>query len=144
MSVQENIQSAKDYYAYFNARDMDGINAQHAEDMQLVYSPGQTGPLDEQQSEMMTRGLWTAFPDIQLNITLQVAQGDYVVTHWIATATHTGPLTLPSGQTVGPTGKSCTLQGCTTMEIVDGRHKRAWNHYDQMALLGQLGLLPGM
>jgi predicted ester cyclase len=144
MPVQENIQSAKDYYAYFNSRDMDGINAQHARDMQLVYSPGQTGPLNEQQIEVMTRGLWTAFPDMQFKITLQVAQGDYVVTHWIATATHTGPLTLPSGHTVGPTGKKGIVQGCTTMEIVDGKHKRAWNHYDQVALLGQLGLLPGM
>jgi predicted ester cyclase len=144
MSVQENIQSAKDYYAYFNARDMDGINAQHAEDMQLVYSPGQAGPLNEQQSEMMTRGLWAAFPDLQFEITLQVAQGDYVVTHWTATGTHAGPLALPSGQAIEPTGKEVTVQGCTTMEIVDGKHKRAWNHYDQVAMLGQLGLLPGL
>ena len=141
MSMQEKIQSAKDYYAYFNARDMDGINAQHGEDMQLVYSPGQPGPLDEQQSEMMTRGLWAAFPDIRFEITLQVAEGNYVVTHWVATATHTGTLTLPSGHSVGPTGKEVTVQGCTTMEVVDGKHQRAWNHYDQVALLGQLGLL---
>jgi hypothetical protein len=30
------------------------------------------------------------------------------------------------------------------METVDGKHKRAWNQYDQVALLGQLGLLPGL
>jgi predicted ester cyclase len=142
MSQEENIQSARAFFEHFNARNMPAIDAQHVPGYATEYAPGAPGLLNEEQNRMVLQGFWAAFPDIRLEITLQVANDQYVVSHWLASGTHTGPLHTASGGRIEPTGKQVKLAGSTTMEIQDGKHKRSWMFYDQASLLAQLGLLP--
>jgi predicted ester cyclase len=143
MSEKENIQSAQAFFDHFNARNMQAIDAQHAPGYTTAYAPGAAGPLNEEQNRMVLQGFWTAFPDLNLEVTLQVANDQYVVSHWLASGTHTGPLYTASGGKIEPTGKKAVLAGSTTIEIQDGKHKQSWMFYDQASLLAQLGLLPG-
>jgi predicted ester cyclase len=144
MSVQENLESSRAFFKHFNAHDLPAINALHAEGYVSEYMPGAPGPLNEEQNGMLLQGFWTAFPDLSTDVTLEIVQGDYVVSHWVMVGTHTRPLHTPSGGAIQPTGAKIRLTGSTTMEMVDGKHKRAWAFYDQAALLGPLGLLPPM
>jgi predicted ester cyclase len=142
MSKKENIESSRAFFENFNAQDMDAIDALHAPGYTTVYAPGMAGPLNEEQNRMMLQAYVMAFPDIKYEITLEVADEAYVVTHWVSRGTHTGPLPTGSGDVIEPTGKRVELAGSTTMEIEDGKHKRAWLFFDQASMLAQLGLLP--
>ncbi len=144
MSEQENIKIAQSFFHSFNAHDLDAIDQSRANDFKDEYAVGAVGPMNKEQTRMYEANFMTAFPDIHFEVTLSVAQGDYVVMHWIATGTHTGPLGTPSGGTIEPTGKQATVPGSTTTEIKNARQTRSWTFWDMAGLLGQLGLLPPM
>src|SRR5215472_7060204 len=58
----------------------------------------------------------TAFPDIHITIVDQIAEGDKVLTRWIAKGIHTGPLAIPGGE-IPPTGKQSLVTGMTLSRI---------------------------
>ena len=85
----------------------------------------------------MVGGYLTAFPDMQLTIDDQVAEGDRVVTRFTARGTHDGEF-----QGVPATGRSVSMQVISIVRIVDGVIVEEWEQGDQMGMMGQLGLLP--
>lgn len=84
-------------------------------------------------------GYRTAFPDVQLSIDDEIAEGDRVVTRWTARGTHQAELLgIPA------TGKQATVTGMTIDRIVEGRIVESWTNWDTLGLLQQLGALPAM
>ena len=79
---------------------------------------------------------WAAFPDLQLTIEDQVAEGDKVVTRWTWRGTHRGEF-----QGIPPTGAQVTLTGMNIDRIVGGRIVERWVQFDGVGLLQQLGAL---
>jgi steroid delta-isomerase-like uncharacterized protein len=80
----------------------------------------------------------TAFPDIHFTIEEQLADGDKVVTRWLAHATHTGPLMgLP------PTGRAAAVTGTSIERVADGKIAETWINFDLLGLMTQLGFVPG-
>lgn len=81
-----------------------------------------------------------AFPDLHYTIEDMVAEGDKVVTRWIALGTNTGPLfgNLP------PTGKPIRVEGVTIERIADGKIAETRGAFDNMGLMQQLGFIPPM
>jgi steroid delta-isomerase-like uncharacterized protein len=76
-----------------------------------------------------------AFPDINFQIEDMVAEGDKVVIRWTANVTHTGDyFGIP------PTGKSATITGMNTWQVVDGKAVEGWVNRDDVGLMRQLGL----
>ena len=80
----------------------------------------------------------TAFPDMRIEIEDQVAEGDKVVTRWVATMTHEGNLGGAE-----PTGKRVTLAGTTIERFENGKVVESWRSMDTLGLLRQIGALPG-
>ena len=80
-----------------------------------------------------------AFPDVQLTINDQVAEGDKVVSRWTGTGTHTGEL-----MGIPPTGKRATVTGIDFDRYQDGKIVEAYASYDMLGMLQQLGLAPSM
>jgi hypothetical protein len=84
----------------------------------------------------------TAFPDYQITITAQVAEGDLVATVWRTTGTHAGEWPSPMGP-IGPTGKSITFTGTTTLRVAEGRIAEVvGTNHDHLGILQQMGALP--
>jgi steroid delta-isomerase-like uncharacterized protein len=84
-------------------------------------------------------GYRSAFPDMRLTIEDEIAEGDRVVTRWMARGTHQAELFgIPA------TGKQATVTGMTIDRIVDGRIVETWNNWDTFGLLQQLGAIPEM
>lgn len=84
-------------------------------------------------------GYRAAFPDIQVTIEDQIAEGDLVVTRWRATGTHQGELMgMPA------TGKQATVTGITIDLIADGRIVESWDNWDTLGLMQQLGAIPAL
>jgi steroid delta-isomerase-like uncharacterized protein len=84
-------------------------------------------------------GYRSAFPDMRITIEDEIAEGDRVVTRWIARGTHEGELFgIPA------TGKQATVTGITIDRIIDGHIVETWNNWDTFGLLQQLGAIPAM
>ncbi len=75
-----------------------------------------------------------AFPDHQITIEEQVAEGEIVATRWRGRGTHRGDL---SG--IPATGKKVAITGITISCIRDGRIVEEWQDWDALGLMQQLG-----
>lgn len=92
------------------------------------------GPEGAKQFDAMLR---TAFPDIQVTVEDQIAEGDEVTTRWTCRGTHRGPfLNVP------PTGKHVEIAGLTVFRLANGKLVEGWNHPDLLSLLQQIGAMP--
>jgi steroid delta-isomerase-like uncharacterized protein len=81
----------------------------------------------------------TAFPDLEISISEQIAEGDRVATRWEARGTHEGELFG-----VEPTGKQVTVTGITIDRYADGKLIENWTSWDTLGLLMQLGAVPDL
>ena len=83
----------------------------------------------------------TAFPDLEITAWSKVTSGETTLDEWSLTGTHTGPLALPDGGEVPPTGRQVTMRGCDVATVGVGRIVSHRLYYDQSELMTQLGLL---
>jgi len=75
-----------------------------------------------------------AFTSIHIEIHQTIEEGDMVIARWTIKMQHTGPFLG-----IASTGKSITATGMSMMRFVDGKIVEAWDNYDQLALMAQLG-----
>ncbi|MEU8618935.1 nuclear transport factor 2 family protein [Streptomyces sp. NPDC048623] len=68
--------------------------------------------------------------------------GDTAIDEGIFSGANTGPIQLPTGETLPATGKTVTLRGTDLATVKDGRITDYRLYFDQMEFLDQLGLLP--
>ena len=93
----------------YNAGDVDGLVSLYAEDATLV-SPGGTFKGRAAIHEYRSREK-AAFPDCAITLDVSVEQGDTLADEWTLVGTHTGPLVMPDGTEVPPTGKRIEFKG---------------------------------
>jgi steroid delta-isomerase-like uncharacterized protein len=143
MSEQENIQVIQASFEAFNAHDLEQLSQRWAADF-LAEQTGEPEPFNGQQHRMFLQGYLTAFPDAYIEVTLLIAQGNYVVVHWTGTGMQTGPLRTPTGSVIPATGKQVVLKVSETYELKGGKITHLWGFFDRVSLLGQLGVMPPM
>jgi steroid delta-isomerase-like uncharacterized protein len=79
-----------------------------------------------------------AFPDLQVRIEDQLADGDRVATRWTAEGTHRGAYGgLP------PTGRRVAVSAIHIHRVEGDRLAELWEEIDLLGLLRQLGALGG-
>lgn len=78
-----------------------------------------------------------AFPDGWHEIQDQMANGDTVITRLVGRGMHRGDFVgIPA------TGRDVTMEGISIHRVVDGKIVEHWAQVDDVALLGQMGVLP--
>jgi steroid delta-isomerase-like uncharacterized protein len=87
-----------------------------------------------EQWKEMQRMYLSAFPDHRLSILHQIAEGDFVLTHWSISGTHFGD--LPG---VPATQKPIQVSGMTLSRVANGKVAEEWQNWDTEGLLEQLG-----
>jgi steroid delta-isomerase-like uncharacterized protein len=90
-----------------------------------------TGPEGTRHFIQMIR---SAFPDIQVTIEQELAEGDLVATHWTIRGTQHGPF-----MGIEPTGKQIQVQGVVIDRCAGGKVAEEWIAWDRLGLLQQLG-----
>jgi predicted ester cyclase len=78
-----------------------------------------------------------AFPDLQITIDEQAAEGDVVASRLTTRGTHRGELFG-----IPPTGRAVTMTGLTMIRLRDGKLREGWVKNDMLGLLQQLGARP--
>ena len=94
---------------------------------------------DREGLKQLAQGYVAAFPDMELKVEDQVAEGDKVVSRWSARGTHKGEL-----MGIPATGKQATVTGITIDRLESGKIVESWNNWDTLGLLQQLGAVPAM
>lgn len=92
------------------------------------------GPEGARQHDTMLRA---GFPDIQVTVEDQIAEGDRVATYWTARGTHNGEF-----NGIAATGAQITIPGITIFRIANGKLVEGWNIPDRLGLMIQLGVIP--
>jgi predicted ester cyclase len=79
-----------------------------------------------------------SFPDYREEVEMLVGEGDFVAWRSVGRATHLGPMgPFP------PTGKQVAFVIIGMHRFEDGKIVETWTSWDNMAILAQLGLMPG-
>ena len=132
---------AEQGFQLYNAGDVEGLVNLYTEDATLVT------PWGTFEGRAAIHEAWrrdkAAFPDGTLTLDVLVEQGDTLADEWTIVGTHTGPLVMPDGTELPPTGKRIELKGMELVQLRGGKiavHRLYW---DNMAVAGQLGVLPG-
>ena len=77
-----------------------------------------------------------AFPDAQLKIAFQLAEGDKVVTRYTWSGTHQGEY-----YGIPATGKQVNWTSTATFRIAGGKIRETWLNYDRLGMMQQLGVV---
>ena len=93
-----------------------------------------SGPQDVKRIVTMLRSM---LPDFHIQVELIIAEGDFVVSRYTATATDTvGYMGMPA------TGKSIRTPAIQIFRFKDGKIVESWAARDDLGTLKQLGHLP--
>jgi steroid delta-isomerase-like uncharacterized protein len=76
-------------------------------------------------------------PDLRFTVEDQIAEGDSVVTRWVARGTHDGELLV-----VAPTGSPIEVHGMTIHRLAGDRIQEGWWNWDVLGLMSQIGAIP--
>lgn len=122
----------------FVTGDLEALDDLIAEDY-LDHDPGLPPGLPPGRAgyKAMMAHLRAAFPDLEVTIADQVAEGDRVVTRYTMRGTHRGEL-----WGIAATGNRFELEGINIDRVVDGRFCERWAAYDLGELMRQLGATP--
>jgi predicted ester cyclase len=95
-------------------------------------------PVPHETIKQVVTARRVAFPDIQVAVEDQVAEGDKVSTRRTWQATHRGPY-----RGIAATGKRVKWAQISIVRLVEGRIVEDWPVADELSILQQLGHLPG-
>lgn len=79
----------------------------------------------------------SAFPDAQITIEAQLAEGDMVATRWTGRGTHQGEL-----MGISPSGNRVEVAGITISRIEGGKVAEEWDNYDALGMMQAIGAVP--
>lgn len=105
------------------------------------HDPSRPHVVDCESLKELIADLHRGMPDFKLIIEDLIVESDKVVTRWVTTGTHTGPL---DGIPIPPTGKKITLTGMNIHRVEQGKIVEAWWNYDMLGTLQQLGVIPSV
>ena len=135
-AAQEHIKQGLDLW---NSGDFDRMRTLAADD-QVWVSPAGTWTGTDAITSHYREDL-TAFPDRQIQVSNWVEEGDTVVAEYEWSGTHSGPLWLPDGTELPPTGQRITLKCVDVYQVRDGKTVTHHSYYDLLPAMMQAGVV---
>jgi len=134
---------AREGFRAFNENDQDGFRAMLADD--VVYREFATHTEAHGKDEVMAAVFkWKiAEPDMVGPVDRMTVEGDRVACEVVWRGTHTGPLQMPDGSVVPPSGKSTAITACGVLTFKDDKLAEMNHYYDALWFLMDIGAVPG-
>ena len=136
MSTQDNVKVVRQMFDAWNAHEPDRwlklLDEKYVSESDTI--PATISGREAARQFMMV--YLKAFPDLHFEIPQILAEGDFVVSRWTATGTHRGEL-----MGIAPTNRRTRTNGCSVIQIKNGKAAHDWIYWDTGHLLRQLGVL---
>ena len=130
--------------AAMKALDFDTMRSLHAEDfiVDWVTSDAYENPPNSAEVSNKFFPAWFAgFDKMDYEVKRTIAADDVVVTEWVFTGTHTGPIEPPVfEERVDPTGRTIEFRGVTIYDLADGLIQKETIYMDLATLIVELGI----
>lgn len=123
------------------AHDLEALALAYAEDA-VITTPDEGEIKGREQIVNYLRTFTDAFPDLEWEPLAEHESGDTGIDEGWVVGTNTGPLKAPTGETLPPTGRRVRVRSVDVATVRNGEIVRHNFYFDQMDVLGQLGLLP--
>ena len=138
------LQVVSEYAAAMAARYSVRMESLRAKDFTLDFvhsDAAEREPLSAEETRMFWSFWFDAFPELDWEVTRTIAAPSVVVTQWVFTGAHTGPLE-PSilGDCVEPTGKTIQLRGASFYDVSEGLIQRETAYLDFATLVVEMGV----
>ena len=133
---EDNKALARDSWEIVNQKNPDLIDEFYAPNF-IWHEPDRDIQGSEEARQFVST-FFAAFPDINVTIEDELAEGDRVVTRWTIRGTHQGE-TEEFGP---PTERQMELEGITIHRFEGDKIVEEWERYDNLSALQQLGLVP--
>ena len=91
----------------------------------------------------MLNGYVVAFPGNRFEVTRAFGNDEEIAVEGTWVGTHSGPMSLPDGSKLPPTGKTVRVAYATLFKLKGGKITSHHAYWDMASFLGQLGLAPG-
>lgn len=128
------------YVDWYNAGDLEACMDLYAADAVQTMPDGTfKGPAAIR--ERLATDL-RAFPDARYTVDRFLEEGDSFADEYTIVGTNTGPLSMPDGAELPPTGKRVVIKGMEFVQLRDGKIVIDNLYYDSAAIAIQLGLVP--
>lgn len=132
MSERNKAQIRRVIEEIYNRGDLTAVDELAASEMVIHAASGDI--VGREGVRQYVAALRTGFPDLEVTVEEQIAEGDMVVTRWTARGTHAGVF-----QGLAPTGRRARITGTDIDRMVDGRAVECWMQMDELGLMQQLG-----
>ncbi|NKX56386.1 ester cyclase [Arthrobacter mobilis] len=123
------------------SNDAAALAACYAEDA-VAITPDQGELTGREEISSYLSQMAEAFPDAAYEPLDKHEAGNVAIDEGYFTGTNTGPLQMPSGESMPPTERQIRLRSCDVARVEGGLITSHHFYFDQMEFLGQLGLLP--
>jgi steroid delta-isomerase-like uncharacterized protein len=124
----------------FNAHDPERFRSLYADNV-VFEAPGDVRLEGADATVEYARSWLRAFPDAQITVETEVANGDWVAHRFIFEGTHEETLVGPSGE-IPATNRRISVRGVEFARVEDGKIGEDYLCFDQAQVLTQLGLMP--
>ena len=131
---EENKALAQRSWEIVNQHNPDLIDEFYTPDL-VWHEPDQDIQGSEEAKQFVSTFL-EAFPNLNVTLEDEIAEGDKVVTRWTIRGTHQGEL-----MGIAPTEEQIELKGITIHRIKGGKIAEEWERYDNLGMMQQLGVV---
>jgi predicted ester cyclase len=122
----------------WNQQKLDVADELFAADHDSPSAPGL--PAGPAGVKMIAGMFLAAFPDLKVDIEIEIAEGDMVGGRLRQKGTHTGAMASPTGE-IPPSGKPVNFTEVAMLRIADGKVVTSWYWTDMIGLLTQIGVI---
>jgi steroid delta-isomerase-like uncharacterized protein len=135
MSTQDNVKVVRQLFDAWNGHDPDRL-VKLLDEKYMSESDTVPSPINGRDGARLFMSVYVkAFPDLHIDVTQILTDGDFVVTRWTAKGTHRGEL-----MGIPPTNRRAITNGCSVQQIRSGKVVHEWLYWDTGHLLKQLGV----
>ncbi len=138
MSTEENRAAARRFYEeIINEGNIDLIEELFASE-HVLHDPAMPEEVRGLEGMKQYASMYlSTYPDLNVVIEDQIAEGDKVVTRYTARGTHQGEI-----MGIEPTGRRVEVAGIQIQRFDEGgKIVEDWNYYDALGMLQQLGAM---
>lgn len=136
-------QLTEDGWNAYYAKDIDALMSAYTDDSEVTL-PGMPTIKGRDAIRAVWEMYWAAFPDEHVLSIRHLVDGNTVITEFESEGTHTGPLPMPTGDTLPPTGRTVVFRGAVVQDAVGDKLVKQTFYFDNAAFMQQLGLLPDL